>query len=511
MISGLVPRAGLPAQVIYASFLALGASAAMVGCSGQGGAPAGAAGQGAVASESLSLAGLELAKGMTPMPGADLDGPIGTPAEQAAGNVVRRTRASDEIDAITLDLGRDRVAQPVDLPTPPRGGAVSFAFGDARRGWVARVPESRQLPSAAYGDGKVYISGGFDSVNFYAMDAETGRFEWATTNLEDNGPTAAIYDEGRVIFNTESCTLFALDARTGKRLWYKWLGDPTLAQTAVADGLIFAAHPVGGTGGSDARGTRLSAYQVESGKRVWSRAISGELLAAPVVHGDSVYASTIRGKTHRFKRRGGERVWARRLRATTAPWLVGNELFVSRRKDGREEQVVVSADTGRVLREHHAVVGSYLGDVPRDLDDWRKVWEFEGSRPVVAGGVRYVAMGGEVHATDSVTGGHLWVRRHAASAGKRSIGSVALAGPQVVLSTRSGQIFGLDIDTGYTLWAYDIGRAIVAQPIVARGWVYLTSKDGYVVALEVGDTTLDGWHMFGGNPQHNGVVSSPQA
>ena len=346
------------------------------------------------------------------------------------------------------------------------------------------------------------ISGGFSSINFYAMDAETGRFEWATTNLEDNGPTAAIYDDGKVIFNTESCTLFVLDAKTGKRLWFKWLGDPTLAQTAVADGLIFAAHPVQG------EGTRLSAFKIKNGVRVWSRSVSGELLAAPVVHGDSVYASTIHGRVYRFERRRGKRLWSRQLRATTAPWLVGDELFISQRKEGKERQVVVSAAEGKIVREHHAIDGKYLRDVPRNLDNWQKVWEFEGSRPVVSNGVRYVAMGGEIHATDAKTGDPLWVRRYAPGAGKRSVGTVALAGPQIVVSTRSGQIFGLDIDTGYTLWAYDIDRKIVAQPIVARGWVYVTSKDGYVVALNVGDTTLDGWHMFGGNSHHNGAVSS---
>src|SRR5207244_1775285 len=138
----------------------------------------------------------------------------------------------------------------------------------------------------AYGDGRIYVSGGFESVSFYAMNATTGHIDWATTALEDNGPTGAIYDDGRVLFNTESCTLFALDARTGKRLWLSRLGDPTLAQVAAADGLVFASHP------SDTGDQRLSAYRVSDGVEVWSRKITSELLAAPVIAGDSVYVST---------------------------------------------------------------------------------------------------------------------------------------------------------------------------------------------------------------------------
>jgi Ca-activated chloride channel homolog len=92
---------------------------------------------------------------------------------------------------------------------------------------------------------------------------------------------------------------------------------------------------------------------------------------------------------------------------------------------------------------------------------------------------------------------------------ERSVGAVAVAGPEVVVATRRGEIYGLDVDTGYTLWAYQLGKGIAAQPIVARGWVYATTVDGAVIGLEVGDASLDGWHMWGGGPAHNGVVAVP--
>jgi Ca-activated chloride channel family protein len=169
-----------------------------------------------------------------PSPGVDLDGPI--PLPERGGPVARGG------SKVPVELTADRALLPVAVPRPPRGGSVGFAFDGDRRGWVASLPEGQQLPTVAYGGDRVYVSGGFQSVSFYALHATTGRVSWATTNLEDNGPTSAVFDDGRVIFNTESCTLFALDARTGKRLWLRWLGDPTLAQTAVADGLVFAAH-----------------------------------------------------------------------------------------------------------------------------------------------------------------------------------------------------------------------------------------------------------------------------
>jgi Ca-activated chloride channel homolog len=432
-----------------------------------------------------------------PSPGVDLAGPIALPDRRAARAAVPRDRTER-----TSDLASDRAVVRVPIPTPPRGGAVGFSFAEDRAGWVARIPDAGELPAVAYGGDKIFVSGGFQSVTFYGLDAATGRIDWATTNLEDNGPTAAVYDDGRVIFNTESCTVFALDARTGKRIWLKKLGDPTLAQTAVADGVVFTAHPA-------EDGHELSAFRATDGGWLWSRWVGSELLASPVVAGDAVYASTLAGWTFAFGKRDGKPRWRKPLQATTAPWLAGDELFVTRRHAGTEQQIVVAAATGAILREHDASHGAYASDVPAPGAEWSAVWGFEGSRPVVDRGVRYVAMGGEVRATDATSGEPLWQRRYARQPDARSLGSVALAGSQIIVSTRDGQLFGLDVDTGYTLWSYDIGHHVHAEPIVARGWVYAATDDGYVVALNVADPSLDGWHMFGGNPAHDGLVRLP--
>jgi Ca-activated chloride channel family protein len=444
-----------------------------------GGAPAPAAGASA--------------ERLVPAPGAELGAPPAAPprAGRAPGAKLE-----------PLDLGKDRPPVKLDIPVPPRGGAVPFELPDGQKGWVARIPDANQLPPLAYGDGKIYVSGGFESVSFYALDAKTGKMAWASQQLEDNGPTAPIFDDGRIIFNTESCTLFVMDGETGKKLWFKWLGDPTLSQPAVADGMVFASHPAPG-------GQRLTAYRIENGNVAWSVGVGAELLGAPVVHGDSVYATNLHGRVYRFKRKTGKRVWSKALGATSAPWVDGERLYLARRGKGKETQIVVAAGDGKLIAEQASVEAAYLGDVPTDMNDWKKVWAYEGSRPVVWEGVKYEAMGGIVQAADPATGEALWQRRWAPGPDKRSLGTVALAGPQVVVASRTGAIFGLDVDTGYTLWAYDLGKKVVAEPIVAEGWVYATTTDGTVIALQVADASLDGWHMWGGNPHHNGPVAAP--
>ena len=429
-----------------------------------------------------------------PAPGIDLPDHLGPPRRPVGG--VHRSGAAAPA---TLALVADRALLHADVPTPPRGGTVAFQLPDERGAWITAIPDAVQLPAVAYGDGRVYVSGGFESVTFYALDALTGEIAWATSHLEDNGPTAAVFDRGRILFNTESCTLFALDAKTGKRLWHRFLGDPTLAQIAVADGIVYAAHPA-------PVGQELTAYHVVGGDAVWTHTIGSEVLAAPVIAGDSVYVSTIDGMTYRFARDTGAPRWARPLQATTAPWVVGDELYVSRRVGGKEQQIVASAKTGAILRVHHAA--PLADDVPHDTGNWKKIWAFEGSRPVVDRGIRYDATGAQIRATDAESGELLWARADADAKTGRDLGSVAVAGSAIVVATRSGKVFGLDVDTGYTQWSYDLGHQVIAEPVIARGWVYVTTADGYVIGLHVADDTLDGWHMFGGNAQHEGPVDS---
>src|SRR5262249_34968189 len=125
------------------------------------------------------------------------------------------------------DLGADRRAIPIALPEPAPGKAQTFMFADEHHGWGARLPEQGQLPAAAFGGGRVYVSAGFNSRSMYALDASEGGTVWASQALEDNGPTAPLYfheASERLLFNTESCTLFVLDAATGRKLWFKRLG-----------------------------------------------------------------------------------------------------------------------------------------------------------------------------------------------------------------------------------------------------------------------------------------------
>jgi outer membrane protein assembly factor BamB len=107
-------------------------------------------------------------------------------------------------------------------------------FDSGRTGWRLQIPGNRPLATVAYDDGLIFVGGGYGSYEFYAVNAQTGEIAWVF-KTGDDGPTAAVVRRGYVVFNTESCIIYVLRARTGEKVWEKWLGDPLMSQPALDD------------------------------------------------------------------------------------------------------------------------------------------------------------------------------------------------------------------------------------------------------------------------------------
>ena len=398
-------------------------------------------------------------------------------------------------------LGARMSPRPLPLPHVGLGQSATFHFAGRRRGWVARLSEGETLLTPAYDAGRVYVGAGFSSTTVFALDAHTGALRW-TAATPDGGPSAAIVDDETVLFNTESCTLFAFDARTGRQRWSKYLGDPLMSQPVAARGRVFTAWPDAERPG----GFAFGALSLRDGHIVWSRAVSADVMTAPVVVGDDVYATLMDGTVARWRTADGHRVWSRAAHATSAPAVDGASLFLAQRVDGGHERPLsLRTDTGAVIFRGEAVRVNDVAQRP-DTGGTQPGWAWEGSRPAVADGRVYQAMGDEVVARDERSGAVVWRKRNPMPGGARGVTAPAVVGGQLVVGTRSGDVFGLDIDSGQTTWAVRVGEPIAQQPAVADGWVYVATTRGKVVGVEVGEPELDGWHMWGGNASHTGAT-----
>lgn len=428
--------------------------------------------------------------------------PAAAPAVDGAAQSVTHPNEGFDDEVLGRRVNPRRVA----IPAVGMGQSSTFRFDGDRRGWVLRLADGATLTTPAYAQGKVYVGAGFTSTTVYALDASTGALRWAG-ETPDGGPSAAIVEDDTVMFNTESCTIFAFDVRTGRLRWSKWLGDPLMSLPTAGEGRVFSAYP----DGESPTGFSFAALATRNGRVLWRRSVPADVMTAAVLSGDSLYLTTMNGVVQRLRARDGRRIWSRALNATSAPSVDGERVYVAQRGGGgRERQLSLDLATGAVQTRGELVRAPWASQRP-DTAGVEAGWAWEGARPVTMDGRIYHAMGDEIVARDAASGRTLWRRRTPLAGGRRAMTSPAVVGSQLVVATREGDLFGMDIDTGATTWAYRVGEPIAFQPAVANGWVYAATARGRVIGLEVGDRALDGWHMWGGDAKHVGLRPSEPA
>ena len=152
----------------------------------------------------------------------------------------------------------------------------TMSFGDEK--------QRGQETQALYHDGVLYVTASYSRI--FAMDARTGEKLWTYSHRlpEDIRPCcdvvnrgAAIYGD-KVYFGTLDARVVALDKKTGKRVWSKKFGDHkagytmTGAPTIIKDkktGRVMLIH--GSSGDEFGVVGKLFARDPETGEEIWMR------------------------------------------------------------------------------------------------------------------------------------------------------------------------------------------------------------------------------------------------
>jgi Ca-activated chloride channel homolog len=499
---------------------------------------------------------------------------------QAAAKAVPQKEPQKVADApkpVRIDLSK---AVTVSLPkTGDDMRPASFKTADGREGWVVRIPGGRPLATPAYSKGRLFVGGGYGSHEFYAFDAKTGKMVWKT-NTGDDGPTAAVVEDGLVAFNTESCTLVVVDEQTGKMVWQEWLGDPLMSQPAVSKGRLYMAYPKGGRGhamqqnmtnhagqsaamshapkpvvpsaqkkedGQEAGSHRLLCTDLKTGKHIWERAISGDVISAPVVSDGKVYATTFDGTSYSFDAATGELVWRKENAGTSAPVVVANEVVITQKeeRDGKAYEAVHRLDarrgvaTGReplargeagyldkdkgggvaIKQEAQASLDSSVGfgSAPaaaqlHKANEHLGVktvvggWAYQGSRAAYSKGRMLNAQGRYLNSINASDGRFAW-RAEVSGGGLAEDAQVfsppALGEEFMYLSSALGHLMSVGQGDGRVGFMYHFAEPMVFQPALAEGGVYVGTSNGLLICLKTGSTDADGWYAWGGNGEHN--------
>jgi len=497
-----------------------------------------------------SLALLALAAGLFALHGGEPK-----PAENPnqSGDKVAKAEAPTDILATVKEWNSDKFAAP---PTEFRKGNVTprkldqKATTATKNGFVIQLPSATPVPTPSVYKDKLYVSGGFHSKEFYCFDAQTGKLVWAV-DLDDDGPTSAACQDGIIIFNTESCTIFALDADTGKQLWSLFLGDPLTNTPTIANGKVFTAYPAQGAGG-ERKGAKpapscshvLAAFDLKTGKILWQRWIDSDVMSAPVAVENELYVTSFAGVVYKLNQKDGTVLSAVKSRATSSPVVVGDKVFFTRRGDKGKEPAAeaVSGNSRATLKEEVAgekKLAPYLDSTVQtkaklkgqadSLDSANglgsgaggkaaegnvgqsnvsSMQAFQGSRILNYKDNNINCMGDEIICTDPATGKKRWTVKLEGDL-KKEGGALAsppaAAGGQLFLTSLKGEVLQMDPIKGKISARHHINDPVRFQPAVEGGKIYVGTETGKVVCIDTGDKKYTGWPCWGGNAAHTGL------
>ncbi len=463
----------------------------------------------------------------------------------------------DDVLARVLEMNSDKYGRPAKSF---RKGHVSARKAPkvkkTKTGYEVQFASRAPITTPAVYDGRVYVSGGFRSKEYYAFEATSGKPTWAVS-LDDDGPSSSACADRVCVFNTESCTVFALDAASGKMLWSWWLGDPLTSSPTIAGGRVFTSYPVRKVAGGKPRPPNathaLIAFDLHSGKVLWQQWLDSDVMSAPVATNGFVYVSTFSGTLLKLEQATGKFRYALQARATSAPVVQfapsGREsMYYTRRgaseKGGAEEMIIRADDNSPKTRyqsnakkakyldpkvqadSDYAAEGSandaangFSGDAPaaanpsaayHNIGQGRvsTMQAFQGSRILHLGDRNMNTMGDEVVATSAEDGKKLWTYKLSGDVARYGgfLGTAPLAaGNDIVVATVEGDVIALDKKSGKERSKYKVKGTIRSQPVVAGGWIYVGTEDGRLVAIDTKNPSLTGWPMWGGNAARTGV------
>ena len=460
-------------------------------------------------------------------------------------------------------------------PTKFRAGHVKplMLTADAIRktdhGFEVKLPSGAPVATPTVYKGRVYVSGGFRSKEFYCFDARTGALVWGLA-LDDDGPSSAVVEDDVVVFNTESCTIFAVHAGTGRMLWSHWLGDPLTSTPTIAGGRVFTSYPAASSNPREAGASQrppashvLAALDLKTGRILWQRWIDSDVMTAPVATRDEIIASSFGGTVYRFKQQDGALISARKFRATSAPVMTRHGLFMTRRIDRLPTPAIGSgsggAGGGFIAMESIAKVlgGAVVADGNKkrsayidrevqkasDLEEESKANDgangfaggapaaanphaaagnvgqatvssmqaFQGSRILHFADNNYSLMGDELVCNDPTTAKTTW-RLALEGDLKKSGGflgtSPVAAGGSLFIATLDGRLLEVDAQKGKVLRTFALGHPVRMQPAIHDGRAFIGTQDGRLLVIDLGDAKYRGWTTWGGNSQHTGVIES---
>lgn len=279
----------------------------------------------------------------------------------------------------------------------------------------------------------------------------------------------------------------AYTMESGRRVWTRSLRVPLSAGPGFGDGMVVVASSDG----------EVIALAAGDGSELWRTRVSSEVLAAPAVGRNLVAVRTIDGRLHALDAADGHSMWTYEqptppltLRGSSAPVTAG-------------DLIIAGYDNGRLVASH-VRDGQPVWETPVATPGGRteveRMVDINAAPRIVGRDLYVVSFQGRLAALAVESGRVLWSHPMSSWAG---LGTDSLA---VYVTDADGEVWAYDRLGGASLWHQPALRArSVTAPVAHGDAVAVGDYDGYLHWLSK-DT---GEFVARARPDSRGVQTAP--
>ncbi len=278
-----------------------------------------------------------------------------------------------------------------------------------------------------------------------ALSATDGGELWST-EIDGRAEGPAVREDSSLFVATKAGALLNLDASSGKAKWKAVLPGPALHPPVLSgrDPRLVVCGTWNG---------HLSAFAASTGKGLWSFDLGSRLAGAPVAGESFVAAATEDGVVHLYGL-GGELGFRSEKAASGA-----TDLVVQNGSDGATRLIAVS----KILKALDPETGATLADYP------------EGAVKEITGRFLDALLEGERAYSESEKTAIL--ARETFPVQGRLFGEARLFGDRLIFATEEGFIYSFDALSLRPLSRYRAGQRVSARPLPSQGMLVVAASD----------------------------------
>ncbi|MFM8828787.1 MAG: PQQ-binding-like beta-propeller repeat protein [Actinomycetota bacterium] len=272
-----------------------------------------------------------------------------------------------------------------------------------------------------------------------------------------------VVNDGRLFVGTNKRRAYALDVDTGKILWWRKLTGRSAASPAIAGDLVLYTTING----------YVEAMHQDDSQIAWRRDVGTSTESSPLIIGDRAYVGTLGGLVLCMDVRTGKLIWT--ARAT-------GEVKSSLAQSGRQ---VIVGDYGGRITSFSAKTGRIRWRTTSPGRLLAGAGTFYGNPAVAYGRIYASNVNRRIISLNSRDGSIAWVR----VVGDWAYSSPAVNDETVYVGSYDKKLYALDAVTGGVRWTFEAGERIAGSATVIGDLVWFSTiarrpRDGRTFALD---------------------------